>query len=398
MFEIKNNSRKNDFHKKEEKREKRKYTSPRFSPLRVRWCCSFFPFFFFLVSSCPYFVIFILVVSFLLYSVYFILKINSKLHNKKHKLQPYQVVTTSLSRVNSVKTPCFNFAISNLLYIFAGVINQLKQNNIMKGNLLQGTARGRMGDIVAKVVHGKQILSKYQPNVNNPKSPKQMANRAIFAEASKVLAKMKKDLLTLGVKPLYNLYSGASKSLANIVIPYCFEHAKNLTEPDQAKLIGKTKPLLTDGYTGNLFALKVGGDVGMEHLELNNVDGAVIAGKAYFGSDKFIPAENLVMAGLTTRTDTMMPFALVSESDNRQVRQVTPNLPFTEPKSYGFKSEVEDCGEWNFLYEVNLPLIVAGGIQEVNFNDPLKQRGGLGFVFDSLGGVVFAGKISETIA
>ena len=63
----------------------------------------------------------------------------------------------------------------------------------MKGNLLQGTARGRMGDIVAKVVHGKQILSKYQPNVKNPESPKQMANRGIFAEASKVLAKLKKE-------------------------------------------------------------------------------------------------------------------------------------------------------------------------------------------------------------
>lgn len=267
----------------------------------------------------------------------------------------------------------------------------------MKGNLLQGTARGRMGDIVAKVVHGEQILSKYQPNVNNPKSPKQMANRAIFAEASKVLAKMKKDLLTFGVKPLYNLYSGASKSLANVVIPYCFEHAKNLTEPNQAKLIGKTKPLLTDGYTGNLFALKIGGDVGIEHLELNNVDGAMIDGIAYFGSDKFIPKGNLVMAGLTTRTDNMMPYALVSESDNGQVKQISPVLPFTKPKSYGFKLEAEDCGEWNFLYEVSLPIIVSGAIKPVNFNDPQKQRGGLGFVFDSLGGVVFAGKISETI-
>ena len=97
----------------------------------------------------------------------------------------------------------------------------------MKGNLLQGTARGRLGDIVAKVVHGQQILSKYQPNVNNPKSPKQMANRAIFSEASKMLADMKKQLLNFGVKPLYNVYSGASKSLNNVVIPFIFEHAKN---------------------------------------------------------------------------------------------------------------------------------------------------------------------------
>lgn len=267
----------------------------------------------------------------------------------------------------------------------------------MKGNLLQGTARGRMGDIVAKVVHGQQILSKYQPVVHNPDSPKQKANRSIFSQASKLLAKMKKDLLTFGVKPLYNLYSGSSKSLANIVMPFCFEHAKNYTEPDQAKLIGKTKPLLTDGYTGNLFALKVGGDAGILHLELNNVDGAMLSGKAYFGSDKFIPEGNLVMAGLTTRQDSMMPFALVSDSEPGQVKQVKPEIPFTEPKSYGFKLDVVECGEWNYLYEVNLPLIVAGGVQAVNFLNPKKQRGGLGLVFDSLGGVVFAGKCNELV-
>lgn len=267
----------------------------------------------------------------------------------------------------------------------------------MKGNLLQGTARGRMGDIVAKVVHGKQILSKYQPVVNNPDSPKQRANRAIFSQASKLLAKMKKDLLTHGVKPLYNVYSGSSKRLANVVIPYCFEHAQNFTQPNQAKLIGKSKPLLTDGYTGNLFALKVGGDQGIEHLELNNVDGAMLEGIAYFGSDKFIPEGNLVMAGLTTRKDRMMPFALVSDTEPGQIKQVKPGLPFTKPKSYGFKLEAEECGDWNYLYEVNLPLIVAGGIQAVNFLDPNKQRGGLGLVFDSLGGVVFAGKYNELV-
>lgn len=267
----------------------------------------------------------------------------------------------------------------------------------MKGNLLQGTARGRMGDIVAKVVHGKQILSKYQPNVNNPKSPKQMANRAIFADASKVLAKMKKDLLTFGVKPLYNLYSGASKSLANIVIPYCFEHAKNYTQPEQAKFIGENKPLLTDGYTGNLFALRIGGNVGAEELHLDNVGFAMAPGKAYFGSDKFIPEGNLVMAGLSTRADEMMPFALVSKTEGQQLKQVSPELPFALPKSYGFKETLEEVGEWAFLYEIMLPLIVSDGIQAVNFLDPKKQRGGLGLVFDSLGGVVFAGKISETV-
>lgn len=267
----------------------------------------------------------------------------------------------------------------------------------MKGNLLQGTARGRMGDIVAKVVHGQQILSKYQPIVNNPKSPKQVANRALFADSSKVLAKIKRDLLRRGVKPLYNLYSGSSKNLANVIIPYCMAHAKNYAEPDQAKIIGNKKPLLTDGYTGNLFGLKIGGDVGLEHLELNNVDGAMAPGIVYFGSDKFIPEGNLVMAGVTTQSYEKMPFALVSETEVGQVVQVAPDLPFTEPKSYGFKLDPVECGDWNFLYKAKLPIIVSGAIKEVNFNGTEKQIGGLGFVFDSLGGVVFAGSISKIV-
>ena len=54
----------------------------------------------------------------------------------------------------------------------------------MKGNLLQGTAKGRMGEIVASVRHGKQLFSKYQPNVLNPKSFKQMQQRELFANAT----------------------------------------------------------------------------------------------------------------------------------------------------------------------------------------------------------------------
>lgn len=267
----------------------------------------------------------------------------------------------------------------------------------MKGNLLQGTARGRMGDIVAKVVHGQQILSKYQPIVNNPKSPKQVANRALFADSSKVLAKMKKDLLRRGVKPLYNLYSGSSKNLANVIIPYCMAHAKNYVEPDQAKLIGNSKPLLTEGYTGNLFALKIGGEIGAKYLELNNLDGAMEPGDVYFGSDKFIPEGNLVMAGVTTQSYAKMPFAFVSETEAGQVLQVSPDLPFTEPKAYGFKLDPVECGNWNFLYKAKLPIIVASGIEDVNFNKLEKQKGGLGFVFDRLGGVVFAGSISKIV-
>lgn len=75
------------------------------------------------------------------------------------------------------------FAFSLKMYYLCILLT--KNRNIMKGNLLLGTARGRMGDIVAKVIHGEQVLSKYQPNVYNPDSPAQRRQREMLSIATK---------------------------------------------------------------------------------------------------------------------------------------------------------------------------------------------------------------------
>lgn len=54
-----------------------------------------------------------------------------------------------------------------------------------KGNMLQADARGRVGQVVFKVLKGQQITSKYQSNVANPKTTAQMQQRARFANAVK---------------------------------------------------------------------------------------------------------------------------------------------------------------------------------------------------------------------
>ena len=80
----------------------------------------------------------------------------------------------------------------------------------MKGNLLQGTARGKMGDVVAKVVHGKQVFFKYQPVVFNPKSQRQITQRDIFTRA----AIFSKGVLSDNyVSNIYAINRGASKSM-----------------------------------------------------------------------------------------------------------------------------------------------------------------------------------------
>ena len=262
----------------------------------------------------------------------------------------------------------------------------------MKGNLLQGTARGRMGDIVAKVVHGKQILSKYQPNVNNPKSPKQMANRAIFASASKMLADMKKQLLNFGVNPLYNVYSGASKSLNNVVIPFIFEHAKNELDEYSHNLIGMRKPLITQGYTGNSLDFGLEGVAGALNLSLVSQASTASAGMAYFGSDKKIEGNVLICASLTSKADETFPFMDVNNSTD-----LTPvNVPVDASpiKANGFHPTIAEVGNWPFIYQCLYPIVVSDNIDLVKYQAPLKQYAGLGIVYDGLGGVVFADNFS----
>ena len=54
-----------------------------------------------------------------------------------------------------------------------------------KGNSYWSTARGKIGDIVISINKGQRIERAYQPVVNNPKTTKQMTQRAIFANQVK---------------------------------------------------------------------------------------------------------------------------------------------------------------------------------------------------------------------
>lgn len=264
----------------------------------------------------------------------------------------------------------------------------------MKGNLLQGTARGRMGDIVAKVVHGQQILSKYQPNVNNPKSPKQIANRAIFSQASKLLAEMKKQLLNFGVKPLYNVYSGASKSLNNVVIPFIFEHAKNELDPFAHNLIGMRKPLITQGYTGNSLEFSLGGEPGSLNLSLVSPSSTASSGMAFFGSDKKIEGNVLICASLTSQANETFPFMNVNNTTD--LTPVDVPIDASPIKANGFHPTIAEVGNWNFIYQCLYPIVVSDNIEPVHYQEPLKQCAGLGIIYDGMGGIVFADNFNET--
>ena len=53
------------------------------------------------------------------------------------------------------------------------------------GSSYWGTSKGKLGNIVLRVRKGQTVESKYQPNVNNPRTFAQCRQRALFANAVK---------------------------------------------------------------------------------------------------------------------------------------------------------------------------------------------------------------------
>lgn len=65
------------------------------------------------------------------------------------------------------------------MLIFARITNTF--NIMAKGNLFLGKARGKVGDVILSNLNGVQIARAYQPQVKNPQTSSQAAQRAAFA-------------------------------------------------------------------------------------------------------------------------------------------------------------------------------------------------------------------------
>lgn len=250
----------------------------------------------------------------------------------------------------------------------------------MKGNLLQGTARGRMGDIVAKVVHGEQIFSKYQPNVTNPDSPKQKEVRRKFRSISTMLATARKELAVKGINPRYNHVSGASKSLQNVVFPYAFEHAKiQEAEGNNIELMSKN-PTMSKGYTGNIFNLEL--------TELELVLGN-IEGDCYFGSEKQIPEGTMTAFTFGSLSNSNLPGLNVYETDFFPELQDRKDL-IGEPRGYGIQADIEDVGDWPYIYKGFFGVSLGAYSQPIPYNNTQNQIGTGVVLYDKLGGIFFS--------
>lgn len=215
----------------------------------------------------------------------------------------------------------------------------------MKGNLLLGTARGKMGDIVGKVVHGKQVFAKYQPVVFNPKSSKQQTVRNRFAIANFALKDLRAKLKENDLNILYQQYSGASKNLRNLIIPYVMDLQKIESIGAYSMFPKMQNPLDIISVTGNSIQGEIEPTMG-----LYLIGDPLNPGTQYFGSDVELNV-NTSLVGITSYHSENFPYYV-----NNQIKSLIITLvPHTNagPKGYGLKSSLEDVGNWNYVYSVS---------------------------------------------
>lgn len=260
----------------------------------------------------------------------------------------------------------------------------------MKGNLLQGTARGRMGEIVAKVIHGEQVLSKYQPNVTNPDTPKQQAVRAKFKNISQAMKSVRNDLFLLNIKPTYNHYSGASKRLQNVIFPYAFLHSEIQDAEGNNIELSSIKPTIGKGYIGNNlpiykdeFDLNIGDKIGM--------------GKGYFGSEKLIPEGSWTALSFGSTTNSNLPTLKVSKIEEI-VTLVDNTDALGEKRQMGVHAQIEDVGDWPYIYEIPAPMALGAFSQPIPLSPTHNQIGTGIIIYDALGGIILSDYYYEKVS
>ena len=219
----------------------------------------------------------------------------------------------------------------------------------MKGNLLQGTARGRMGEIVASVRHGKQLFSKYQPNVVNPKSPKQMNQRERFSRASKFAKTFVEDGIFSNT---YATQKNSSRSLyLNIVQREILYELQN----SGANLpLSRILPLMSNTINGNIFNNPLVNDqqASMGTLLIN---GALPTDKTlYFGSNTNFTGNKAYIKVITPISTNPEFSASLTTIKSNLVEAPIDVIVVSSPANYGFQKSVADCGNWPFVYSIEL--------------------------------------------
>lgn len=224
----------------------------------------------------------------------------------------------------------------------------------MKGNLLQGTARGRMGEIVASVRHGKQLFSKYQPNIVNPKSAKQMSQRDKFARASKFTKLFTSD----GIYA--NTYATLKNSSRSLYINIMQREILYELMVSGANLpLSRILPLMSNTINGNTFNNPLVNDQEGSVGTLL-INGAKPTGDLYFGSYTKFKGDKAIIKVITPiSTDTEYRAQLKVIESNLTAASIE-DIVTSSPANFGFQNSVADCGNFPFVYSFKLDATSGG--------------------------------------
>ena len=242
----------------------------------------------------------------------------------------------------------------------------------MKGNLLQGTAKGRMGEIIAKVVHGEQILAKYQPNVSQPNTELQVQTKEKFVGAVNFTKLAKK---TASIKLPYSVYLGSAKNMRAALIKQsllaydCFPVngiGYRQSKPRQSAIF--SKDLQTSW--GNKFEVEI------DSAGIPRIVGAVAGTENYFGSDIPLEAETFDFRTIVINTINPANGHSLLEVKATSVDGLSlvsyPAGVQDEGKNFGIYQTVEECGNWNFYYNFKYAGLLDPGVL-VDINVPVGE-------------------------
>lgn len=230
----------------------------------------------------------------------------------------------------------------------------------MKGNLLQGTAKGRMGEIIAKVVHGEQILAKYQPNVSQPNTELQVQTKQKFVGAVNFTKLAKK---TASIKLPYSVYLGSAKNMRAALIKQsllaydCFDINgvnQRQSKPRQSSIFYKD---LTTTW-GNKFEVEIASN------GIPSIVGANI-GQQFFGSDIPLDADSfdfrtIFINKIKPQNGQSLYEYKATKIDDLALTSASASAP-VEGKNFGVYATANECGNWNFYYEFKYTGLVDPG-------------------------------------
>jgi len=217
----------------------------------------------------------------------------------------------------------------------------------MKGNLLQGTARGRMGEIVAKVRHGVQIFAKYQPNVFNPNSTKQGNQRIYFANA---IAVAKEFINNQKYANTWASLRNSSRSLfVNITqltlrVTQVLKGANGIEKTIQPVM----QRVINDNFFENKLLFESTGEI------VPTIDGvAPTSNVVFFGSNSEIKSSKVYAKALTSDAESESGLRYTENSLVLSGNVVEEdNLLFVAKP--GFQNSAVECGNWPFVYSLTL--------------------------------------------